>query len=76
MKEVKIQDRDEKVEQIRMMLNMCEVGAGYVTTDIILECINLYDKLGGGATIEDVTKLYFELKNKWDKYFEEQEKNK
>jgi len=32
--------------------------------------------LGGSATIDDVTKLYFELKNKWDKYFEEQEKNK
>ena len=73
MKEVKIQDRDEKVEQIRMILNMCEVGVGYVLTDIILECIKLYDELGGGATIDDVTNLHFELKNKWDKYFEEQE---
>jgi len=73
MKEVKIQDRDEKVEQIRMMLNMCEIGVSYIHTDIILECIKLHDRLGGGATINDVTMLHFELKNKWNKYFKEQE---
>lgn len=74
MAEVKIKDRDERIEQIRMLLNMCEIGVNYVHTDIILECIKLHDKLGGDASINDVTKLHFELKEKWDNYFKEQEK--
>ena len=55
MREVKIKHRDERIEQIRMMLNMCEIGVSYIHTDIILECIKLHDKLGGGAsTVEEV----------------------
>ena len=73
MREVKIKHRDERIEQIRMMLNMCEIGVSYIHTDIILECIKLHDKLGGDASINDVTKLHFELKEKWENYFKEQE---
>lgn len=74
--DVKIKDRKEKTEQLRMTLNMCQLGVDYTQTDLILRAIEKLNELGELLTLEDGMKLHHKWKGDWENYFENIKKEK
>jgi len=69
--DVKIKDREEEIEYLRMALNMCELPVNYTQVDLIIEVVKETEKLKGNFSIKDGVKIHHGWRNKWDAYFED-----
>ncbi len=74
--DVKIKDRKDNIEHIRMALNICEMGATYAQSDLILRIFKKLDVLGGKFTLLDGTELLSDWRKEYDLYFKNLEKEK
>lgn len=72
--EVKIKDRKEEVEFLRMDLNTAQIGVDYTHTDLFLRIQERLSKKKGKYTINDSVEIFHKWKTDWDRYFEDQEK--
>lgn len=72
--DVKIKDRNEDIEYLRIALVMCEIGVSYTQSDLIIRVIERLSKLKGKFAISDSVEILFKWKSEWLKYFNEQEK--
>lgn len=72
--EVKIKDRKEEVEFLRMACNMGEIGIGYQHADLIIRLQERLKKLKGNFSISDGVEIHQKWKEDWQRYFEEQSK--
>jgi hypothetical protein len=75
MAEVKIKDRKNEIEFLRMACNMAEIGIGYQHADLIIRLQERLSKLKGKFSISDGIEIHHEWKEEWVKYFEEQDKS-
>lgn len=73
--EVKIKDRSNEVEFLRMALNMCELGIDYTQADLIIRVTKSLNKLKGKFSINDGVEIHHKWKEEWQKYFENQIKS-
>jgi len=69
---VKIKDRRENIEFLRMALNMCELRIDYTHADLINRVSNKLENLKGDFSISDGADIFSEWKEDWQKYFEKQ----
>jgi hypothetical protein len=67
--DVKIKDRNERVEFLRMALNMSELPVSYIQTDLIIRTINVLNKEGGDFNLMDAAKIYSQWQQNWETYF-------
>ena len=72
--DVKIKDRKEEVEFLRMALVMAEIGVDYKTTDLINRVTKRVNELKGKHTINDSIEILYKWKDDWQKYDEKQKK--
>lgn len=72
--DVKINDRKEEIEFLRMACNMAEIGIGYQHADLILRLQERLKKLKGKFSLKDGIEIYHKWKADWVIYFEEQSK--
>ena len=70
--EVKIKDRKEDVEYLRIACNMAEIGIGYIHVDLILRLQERLRELNGDFSISDSVDIHYKWKQEWDAYFKEQ----
>ena len=68
---VKIKDRKDEIEYLRMALNMCKIGVDYPNADLIIRVQNRLKKLKGKYSIKDSVETLHEWEGDWDKYFKE-----
>lgn len=74
MKEVKIEDRITEVEQLRMLLNMCEIYVNYQQAELINNVVAKHNQMGGDTTVMDACEVLHEHKRRWTDYFNSNEK--
>ena len=72
--EVKIKDRKEEIEYLRMACNMSEIGIGYQHADLIIRLQERLKKLKGKFSLSDGVEIHHKWKEDWRNYFEEQSK--
>ena len=72
--EVKIKDRKEEIEYLRMACNMSEIGIGYQHADLIIRLQERLKKLKGKFSLSDGVEIHHKWKEDWINYFEEQSK--
>ena len=72
--DVKIKDRKEEIEYVRMGLNMCEMGVDYPSAELILRVIDRVEKLKGKFSCLDAVDIHHKWKDEWMAYFEANEK--
>jgi hypothetical protein len=70
--EVKIKDRKEEIEFLRMACNMSELLINYQQADLIIRIQERLTKLKGQFSIEDGIEIHHKWKQDWGNYFEEQ----
>jgi len=75
-KEVKVKDRKEDVEFLRMACNIAEIGIGYTHADLILRLQKRLETLGGKFSLQDGVEILCDWKKYWAQYFDDQTKNK
>jgi hypothetical protein len=75
MRKVKISDYEQDKHESLIALNMVGVHIDYVTLDLIWDVMQLHHIKGGKVNIEDCCTLKAQHEEKWQKYFEEQDKN-
>lgn len=73
--EVKIKDRKEEVEFLRMACNMAELGINYTHADLILRLQSKLKTLKGEFSIEDGISIHYKWKQDWENYYKEQSEN-
>lgn len=71
--DVKIKDRKDEIEFIRMALNIVGIGVDYANADLINRTIKELNKLKGQFSLKDGVKLLYDWKDDWRKYAEKQE---
>jgi hypothetical protein len=59
-----------------MALNMCELGVGYTSADLIPRVLERLNKLKGEFSISDAVEIHHKHKQEWQMYFEEKYKEK
>jgi hypothetical protein len=74
--EVKIKDRKEEIEFLRIACNMAEFGIAYQHADLIIRLQERLKELKGNYTISDSVEIHYKWKEDWQKYFEENDKKK
>jgi len=72
--EVKIEDRKEEIEYLRMGLNMAELGVSYEQADLIIRISDRLKKLKGKFSLKDGVEIHHKWKQDWEKYYEDQNK--
>ena len=72
--EVKIEDRKEEIEYLRMGLNMAELGVSYEQADLIIRISDRLKKLKGKFSLKDGVEIHHRWKQEWQKYYEGQDK--
>lgn len=72
MLEVKVKDRKEDIEVIRMALNMAQIGITYCQADLIKRTFEVLKTKKTNFSIEDSVKIFYKWSEDWEKYFEEQ----
>ena len=72
--DVKIKDRKEEIEFLRMACNMAELGIGYQHADLIIRLQERLKKLKGKFSISDGVEIHYKWKQDWQNYFDEQSK--
>ena len=73
--DVKIKDRKDEIEYLRIACNMVEMGISYIHADLILRLQERLKKLKGKFSIDDSVTIHYKWKEDWRKYFEAQSKN-
>ena len=68
--EVKIEDRKEEIEYLRMGLSMAELGVSYEQADLIIRISERLKKLKGKFSLNDGVEIHHKWKQEWEKYFE------
>lgn len=71
--EVSVKDREKQVEYLRMALSMSEFGVSYEHADLINQVAKRVQSIGGSFSLEDGSKIFVEWKEKWEKYYTEQD---
>ena len=71
---VKIEDRYDGIEYLRMALSMSEVYVDYQTAELIDVVVTEVRKKKGKFDVLDGVKLFSEWKRKWDAYERQQRK--
>lgn len=69
---VKIKDRKEEIEFLRMACNAAELGITYEYADLILRLQERLKKLKGKFTLKDVAEIQQKWTEDWLSYFEAQ----
>jgi hypothetical protein len=72
--DVKVKDRQQEIEFIRIALNSVEIGVNYQHADLINRTLTLLMKKKGKFDIMDAITILHKWKEDWRKYFEEQSK--
>lgn len=72
--EVKIKDRKENVEFLRMACNIAELGINYQHADLIIRLQERLKTMKGKFSLHDGVEIHYKWKQDWVKYFEEQQK--
>lgn len=71
--DVKIKDRINEIEFIRMALNMVQIGVDYPNADLINRTMKELKKLKGKFSLKDGCDILYEWKEDWRNYAEKQE---
>lgn len=66
--DVRMKDRKQLIEMIRIVLNMCEIGVDYPMAEMVYECVKAVEKKKGKFTILDACEMLQKHHDKWDKY--------
>lgn len=74
MRKVKISDYEQEKHELLIAVNMVGIHIDYITLDLIWEVMQLHNKKGNKANIQDCCKIKARHEDKWQKYFEEQDK--
>lgn len=67
--DVLIKDRDNKIEFLRMALNLCELPVSYSQSDLIFRILLKLEKVEGDFTLHDGIAIHHKWKEDWQKYF-------
>lgn len=73
--DVKIKDRKNEIEYIRMALNIAGIGVDYPNADLINRVMKELDKLKGKFSLDDGVTILYKWKEDWRKYAEKQEED-
>lgn len=71
---VKVDDKVDAIEYLRMALSMCEIGVSYQTADLIDEVVTEVRFKGGDFTVYDAARIFSTWQRKWNDYEKEQNK--
>lgn len=71
---VKIDDRLDEIEYLRMALSTCEVYVDYQTAELIDDVVTAVREKKGNFDLLDGSKLFSEWKKKWDDYEKQKRK--
>jgi hypothetical protein len=71
---VKIEDRYDGIEYLRMALSTCEVYVDYQTAELIDDVVTAIRKKKGNFDLLDGVKIFSEWKHKWDNYEKQKRK--
>lgn len=74
MKIVPIEDRDILIEEIRIILNSCELYVSYEQCDLIYKVMFLHTQDDKEITLKDIFKLNKSWKEEWENYWKEKNK--
>jgi hypothetical protein len=74
--DVKVKDRKEEIEYLRIACNMAELGLDYIHADLIIRLQERLKKLKGKFSISDSVEIHYKWKEDWRKYFEQQTEQK
>lgn len=74
--DVKIKDRKEEIEHLRLAFNIAGVNVEYLTVDLIVRIQEKLNQLKGKFTLEDGVSIQHDWRKDWDNYFKEQSKAK
>lgn len=69
--DVKIKDRDQDTEMLRMALNLAQLPVNYAQVDLIVKITEVFNKKKGEFDLSDGVNIYHKWKEQWDAYFEE-----
>ncbi len=72
--EVKIKDRKDEVEWIRMSLCMVEIGIEYIHADLIRRVFNVLNEKKGQYSLKDSAEIHAQWQKDWDNYWKAQQK--
>ena len=75
MRKVKISDYEHEKHESLIAINMVGIHIDYITLDLIWDIMKIHHEKGGEVNIEDCVKLKVQHEEKWQRYFEEQDKN-
>ena len=67
---VPFDQRDEKVNNLKLALNMCTINTSYEDTELVYKLFNKTLELGGDCTIDDIVKIQVAHEKKWREYYE------
>lgn len=74
MNDVKIKDRKEQTEFLRIACNMAELGINYIQADLILRLQERLKEREGNYTITDSVNIHSEWMKEWELYFKKASK--
>lgn len=72
MKDVKIADRQQEIEYLRMACNMAELPISYTQADLIISLQEKLNQAQGNFTLKDGVTIHHNWKERWQEYFEKQ----
>ena len=72
---VPFDQRDEKVNNLKLALNLCNVHTTYEDADLFNTLFNKVNELGGDFTIKDATTIQVDHEKKWREYHEINQKS-
>jgi len=67
--DIKIEDRKEEIEYLRMGMNMAELGVSYEQADLIIRISDRLKKLKGKFSLKDGVEIHHKWKQDWEKYY-------
>lgn len=70
--DVEIKDRENEVEYLRMVLNICQVNIDYTHADLINRVTKALHKRKGSFTVNEGVELFYQWKQDWEVYFEKE----
>lgn len=73
---VKLEDRENEIEYLRLALALCEVQASYELCDLISDLTKRIESSKGALTIDDCVKIRDRHDKKWSKYYKDLENEK
>ena len=74
--DVKVKDRKDEIEMLRIACNMVEIGIEYQHADLIIKIQKRLTELGDKFSIKDAVEIHYNWKEEWRKYFENQVKSR